>query len=138
MIKKIRNIVLLTILLGGFIWTFYYLYEKSQKPPEQFETVSPFDKKEDKPIGGRSMWTNSIELRNRVGKDFGWVVFYDFGNVYKRSWPEFGHRILHSTGLGARYHTPIGPLRLDLAVPLNRREGIDSMFEVYFSIGQSF
>lgn len=103
-----------------------------------YETVSPFDPEEDKPIGGRSLWTNSIELRNRVGEDFGWVVFYDFGNVYKGSWPEFGNRILQSTGLGVRYHTPIGPLRLDLAVPLNRRKDIDSMFEVYFSIGQSF
>jgi HlyD family secretion protein len=43
MLKKIRNIILLTLLVGGFIWTFYFLYQKSQKPPEVFKTVSPFD-----------------------------------------------------------------------------------------------
>ncbi len=62
MIKKIRNIVLLTILLGGFIWTFYYLYEKSQKPPEQFETLSPFDTS----VIKKTVATGSVTPRKEV------------------------------------------------------------------------
>jgi HlyD family secretion protein len=43
MFKKIRNIILVTVFLGLIGWTFFFLYEKSQKPPEVFETVKPFD-----------------------------------------------------------------------------------------------
>lgn len=43
MIKKIRNILLIVIFGGLFIWTFYFLYAKSQAPPEVFETMTPFD-----------------------------------------------------------------------------------------------
>ncbi len=40
-------------------------------------------------------------------------------------------------GLGLRYKTPIGSIRLDLARPLNKREE-DSEFQVYISIGHTF
>ena len=43
-----------------------------------------------------------------------------------------------AVGLGLRYFTPIGPFRLDVAVPLNRREGLDDAFQVYISLGQAF
>jgi HlyD family secretion protein len=43
MLKKIRNIVLLVILVGGLFWTFYFLFQKSNKPPEVFQTSQPFD-----------------------------------------------------------------------------------------------
>src|SRR3954464_2892492 len=43
MIKRIRNIVLIALLAGLFIWTFYFLYAKSQQVPEVFKTASPFD-----------------------------------------------------------------------------------------------
>lgn len=43
MLKKIRNIILLILLVGVFIWTFYFLFQKSQKAPEEFKAVSPFD-----------------------------------------------------------------------------------------------
>lgn len=91
-----------------------------------------------KPIGGRSLLVYSMELRSRIGKDFGLVFFYDVGNVYRRAIPDFKEGIRQSTGLGIRYYTPIGPIRLDLAFPLNRRKHIDNMLEAYFSIGQSF
>lgn len=91
-----------------------------------------------KPIGGRSMMIASLETRFRIGESFGWTLFYDVGNVYYSSYPEINHRQLQSVGLGLRYHTPVGPLRCDIAVPLNRRPGVDSPFQVYFSIGQAF
>lgn len=43
MFKKIRNIILIVLLVGGFVWTFYFLFQKSQKPPVEYKTVNPFD-----------------------------------------------------------------------------------------------
>jgi translocation and assembly module TamA len=42
------------------------------------------------------------------------------------------------TGVGLRYYTPIGPIRLDVAFPLNPRQSIDDSFQLYVSIGQAF
>jgi translocation and assembly module TamA len=70
--------------------------------------------------------------------DFGYVLFYDVGNVYKRNVPELRLHQYHSVGCGLRYTTPIGPLRFDVAVPINKRPQIDPNFQIYFSIGQAF
>lgn len=100
-------------------------------------TVSPLNH-HNKPLGGRSMFIYSMETRHRIGKDFGLVLFYDMGNVYAEPYPNLKKDgIRQSVGLGIRYYTPIGPLRLDIAFPLNKRH-IDNSLEAYFSIGQSF
>lgn len=104
----------------------------------RFLTVSPIDKRDHKPIGGRSVMAYSLELRVRATENFGWVTFYDFGNVYSNVLPQFNKKILQSVGVGLRYLTAVGPLRLDFAVPLQRRRHIDHRFEVYLSIGQAF
>lgn len=107
----------------------------------RFLTVSPIeweDHHKYRPVGGRSMFIYSLEMRSRLTKDFGLVGFWDIGNVYFDAVPDFKRRLLQSAGLGIRYYTPVGPLRLDIAVPLNRRRHIDNSLEVYFSIGQSF
>lgn len=62
MIKKIRNIILLVLLVGGFVWTFYFLYEKSQTPAEAFKTVSPFDTA----IIKKTVATGSVTPRKEV------------------------------------------------------------------------
>lgn len=103
----------------------------------RYLTVSPLGH-DHKPIGGRSMMIYSIEARMRVWENFGFVAFYDFGNVYPDTFPELNYKVLQSTGLGIRYHTPVGPLRIDLAFPLNRRPHLDNAFQLYFSIGQAF
>lgn len=103
----------------------------------EFMTVSPIGDHH-KPLGGRSLFAYSLELRNRVGKNWGWVAFYEFGNVYEYPYPDFTKPFLQSVGAGIRYYTPVGPLRLDVAVPLNRRPHIDAPFQIYFSIGQTF
>jgi translocation and assembly module TamA len=114
----------------------FYAGSESTLRGYRYLTVSPIGR-HDKPLGGRSMFIYSMELRNRVGKDFGLVFFYDVGNVYEDSIPDFKDGIRQSVGLGIRYYTPIGPIRLDIAFPLNKRH-IDHSFEAYFSIGQSF
>ncbi|MGH8576870.1 MAG: BamA/TamA family outer membrane protein, partial [Gammaproteobacteria bacterium] len=42
------------------------------------------------------------------------------------------------TGIGLRYSTPIGPLRLDVGVPLARRSGVEDIVQIHVSIGQAF
>ncbi|WP_166156446.1 autotransporter assembly complex family protein [Neochlamydia sp. AcF84] len=101
-----------------------------------FMTVSPLHDNE--PIGGRSMMIYSLEGRWRATETWGGVIFYDFGNVFKNYLPQFNKQILQSAGIGLRYNTPVGPLRIDLAVPLHRRYHIDEKFQVYLSIGQAF
>lgn len=103
----------------------------------RYLTVSPLDDKH-KPIGGRSIMVCSFEARMRLSETLGFVGFYEIGNVYKGSIPHFNHKQLQSLGAGVRYHTPIGPIRLDIAFPLDKRKKVDSAVQAYLSIGQSF
>ena len=64
------------------------------------------------------------------------VPFVDFGNVGTSSTPDFTD-LRMGAGVGIRYVTPFGPLRLDVGVPINRRKGEDS-WAIYAGIGQAF
>ncbi len=101
-----------------------------------YQTVGPLV--DDDPIGGRSLFEVNTELRVRVTRNIGIVGFIDGGSAFESVAPDFSEDILWGAGLGFRYYTPIGPLRLDVAVPLQRREAIDDLFQVYVSIGQAF
>lgn len=91
------------------------------------------------PLGGLSMLTGSLELRFKVTESIGLVPFVDAGTAFLDTVPDFGQQeMLYGAGLGLRYYTTIGPIRLDVAVPLNKREGVDSDYQIYVSIGQSF
>lgn len=91
------------------------------------------------PLGGLSMLTGSLELRFKVTESIGLVPFVDGGTAFLNRVPDFSQqKMLYGAGLGLRYYTTIGPIRLDVAVPLNKREGIDSDYQIYVSIGQSF
>lgn len=103
----------------------------------KYLTVSPLGE-DHKPLGGRSMMIFSLELRKRSANSIGWVCFYDFGNVIKSTMPSLHQKLLQSVGVGIRYATPVGPLRLDFAVPLNPRRHVDNRFQIYLSIGQAF
>ncbi|MGE5894864.1 MAG: outer membrane protein assembly factor BamA [bacterium] len=89
------------------------------------------------PTGGNAMLMNNIELRTDVGWGFGLVMFLDAGNVWiKTSDINLGD-YQYTTGLGLRYMTPVGPLRVDYGYKLDREEG-ESSGEIHFSIGQAF
>ena len=79
----------------------------------------------------------SAELRFRVTDTIGIVPFIDAGAAYEDAIPDFSEDISVGVGLGLRYLTPLGPLRFDVAVPLNRDHGGDS-FAFYVGLGQSF
>ena len=92
------------------------------------------------PLGGLSMLTGSLELRFKVTEAIGIVPFVDAGTAYLDTVPDFSEQdMLYGAGLGLRYYTAIGPVRLDVAVPLKKRPGgVDSDYQIYVSIGQSF
>ena len=87
-------------------------------------------------VGGRYLLEGSLEARVRINDSFGAVGFVDGGFVANDTFPTIDDLRI-GAGLGVRYYTPFGPLRLDLAVPLNKREG-DPDFGLYVGIGQSF
>nr|WP_210278691.1 autotransporter assembly complex family protein [Microvirga flocculans] len=89
------------------------------------------------PIGGRSLLEASVEARIKLTDTIGVVPFLDAGTAFESSYPDFDERIRVSAGLGLRYYTGIGPIRLDVAVPLNPERG-DPSFAVYVGIGQAF
>lgn len=87
-------------------------------------------------IGGRSFFEASVEARLRVTDTIGIVPFFDMGSAFASEWPDFDS-IKYSAGIGLRYYTAIGPLRIDLAFPLNPGPE-DGDFGVYVSLGQAF
>jgi translocation and assembly module TamA len=72
-----------------------------------------------------------------VTETIGVVPFIDGGMVTDEAYPSFDERLLWAGGLGLRYYTDIGPLRLDVAFPINGREE-DDFFQFYVSFGQAF
>jgi len=85
----------------------------------KFRSISPEDASGDL-TGGRSEVTGSIELRYRFLGDFGIVPFFDAGTVSRSATPKFDEPIRYAVGIGLRYYTSFGPIRADVAVPLNR------------------
>jgi translocation and assembly module TamA len=88
------------------------------------------------PEGGTTIQVLDLELRQRVGTNFGFVVFADGGGVSQSAKPFSGIFRL-GVGTGVRYYTSIGPIRFDLALPINRRPN-DDRFEIYIGLGQAF
>lgn len=99
-----------------------------------FQAIGPRDLNDD-PIGGRSLAEFALEARIRVG-DFGIVPFLDGGNISRRSIPGLGS-MRFGAGIGARYHTNFGPIRIDVGTPINPQRG-DPRIAVYVSLGQAF
>jgi translocation and assembly module TamA len=101
-----------------------------------YQSVGPLDAN-NKPTGGRSLVEMSVEARIRITDSIGIVPFVDGGSASEDAWPSTDS-LQWAAGIGLRYYTPIGPLRLDVATPLNRRPGIDDSFAFYISLGQAF
>ncbi|UHQ55196.1 MULTISPECIES: autotransporter assembly complex protein TamA [Microbulbifer] len=89
------------------------------------------------PIGGRALSEISLEGRLRFTEKWGGVIFVDGGNAYLDPEPRFDS-LLWGAGIGVRYFTSFAPVRFDIAVPLDKREGLDDDFQVYVSLGQAF
>jgi len=103
----------------------------------EFQSVGPLAA-DGTPIGGDTLLETSIEIRTRFGESFGAVGFLDGGNVFRDGWPDDDEDIRWGIGAGIRYYTGIGPIRADIAFPLNRRDEIDESYQFYISLGQAF
>lgn len=100
-----------------------------------YQSIGPRDPDND-PIGGRSLTEFALEARVRAFGNFGIVPFLDAGNIYTAPLPRFtGFR--YGAGVGVRYYSNFGPIRLDVGTPINPQRG-DSRIAVYVSLGQAF
>ena len=104
--------------------------------PYAYQTAGPLASNND-PIGGKSSLVLNFEARVKVTQAVGVVPFLDAGSDYENSLPQFRNPLFYGVGLGLRYYTAFGPLRLDLATPLYRRSS-DSPIQVYVSLGEAF
>lgn len=91
------------------------------------------------PTGGRGLAEFALEARVRLkafGGNFGVVPFIDGGTLTSDVTPDVGKWQLGS-GLGVRYYSSFGPIRVDVGTPLNPRKG-DARVAVVVSLGQAF
>jgi len=101
----------------------------------RFQSVGP-QFPDRKPVGGTSIDVATVEFRQRFGESYGAVAFVDAGQVGSDGKP-FSGKVRVGAGVGARYYTAIGPIRVDIAVPLSRQKKGD-ILEAYIGIGQAF
>ncbi|MBI1181297.1 MAG: BamA/TamA family outer membrane protein [Alphaproteobacteria bacterium] len=101
-----------------------------------YQRIGPLDANGD-PIGGRSLFEVGAEMRIKLTDTWGVVPFIEGGSVFDSSYPDFSRTLRWGAGIGVRYYTGFGPLRVDVAFPINGRPQ-DSTFQIYVSIGQAF
>ncbi len=103
-----------------------------------YQRVGPRDFEGD-PVGGKTLTEFGVEARFRLsafGGNFGLVPFLDGGALTNRVTPEF-NGWQFGAGIGLRYYSSFGPIRIDVGTPLNPREG-DGPVAVAVSLGQAF
>ncbi|WP_230772784.1 autotransporter assembly complex protein TamA [Sphingomonas sp. Leaf4] len=100
-----------------------------------FQSIGPRDPNND-PIGGRSLAEFSIEARVRAFGNFGVVPFLDAGNIDTSPLPGLSD-LRYGAGIGVRYYSNFGPIRVDVGTPINPQRG-DPRIAVYVSLGQAF
>ena len=84
-----------------------------------------------------SLIEGSFELRFPLFGEFGAVLFVDFGNVFRSPFTYRLGDLRYAVGPGLRYNTPVGPVRLDVGIIVDRRADED-FGRIEFSIGQAF
>ena len=88
------------------------------------------------PLGGEALLVLNQELRLSLPLDLTGVAFFDAGNVWEER-QDLSLDLQPAIGLGLRWASPVGLLRLDVAKPLDRRPS-DSNLELYFGFGHIF
>ena len=100
-----------------------------------YQDIGPRDPNND-PVGGRSLAEFALEGRVRLFGNFGIVPFLDGGNISTSYLPRFTD-FRFGTGIGVRYYSSFGPIRIDVGTPINPQRG-DPRVAVYVSLGQAF
>jgi translocation and assembly module TamA len=89
------------------------------------------------PTGGNALVELGAELRFRFSESLGGVLFAEGGNVFEDSKPDPTRELRWAAGAGLRFFTAVGPVRLDVGVPIDPRDSDDD-FQFYISVGQAF
>ncbi|MFA5354744.1 MAG: outer membrane protein assembly factor BamA [Thermodesulfovibrionales bacterium] len=142
-----KRIVLATSVRGGFAKGFrstnelpiaerFFLGGRTTVRGYEQDTLGP-RAADGTPIGGNTFLMGNLELRFDLGKGIGLVTFLDAGNVWKDTRIPDVADLRYTTGLGLRYKTPVGPVRVDYGYKLNKEKG-ESVGELHFSLGQAF
>ncbi|MBK5965195.1 hypothetical protein CCR95_14130 [Thiocystis minor] len=100
-----------------------------------FQSIGP-ETLSGQPAGGDGLLETALELRQRFGANWGLAGFLDAGAISANGLPG-AETLAVGFGLGLRYYTPIGPVRVDVATPLTQRDGI-APAQLYIGIGQAF
>ena len=90
------------------------------------------------PLGGEAVFLSNLEFRFPIYQDFRGVTFFDAGNVFYKVRDTSLGQIKYGAGFGLRYQTPIGPIGLELAWPLNPINPTTDKMQIIFNIGQAF
>lgn len=101
----------------------------------EYQSLSPLGPT-GQPFGGTSLVETSVEVRWRRSERLGFAAFVDSAAATRDPMPDLG-RMRAAIGLGVRYYTGFGPIRLDVATPIDRQDGEDPV-GIYISIGQAF
>ena len=102
----------------------------------EYQGIGPRLPGSDRPLGGVSLVETSVELRRELFGNWGAAVFIDGGSVGTEAIPDFSI-VRFAAGAGVRYKLPFGPIRADIAIPLDRSND-QAAFQVYVSLGQAF
>lgn len=102
-----------------------------------YQAVGPYFPGTTYPIGATAISAGSVEYRQRFGQNFGAAFFVDGGQVGSK-FSLNPTNLFVGIGGGVRYYTPIGPIRLDVAVPLKRYDSDPSPFQIYIGLGQAY
>jgi translocation and assembly module TamA len=82
-----------------------------------YDALSAVDPETDESVGGRYLAVGSLELERRIKGDWSGAVFTDFGNAFD---PDYENKVAVGAGLGVRWRSPIGQIRVDVAYAINR------------------
>ena len=145
--KLSRRITLALSLRGGVAYGFgktnelpiverFFLGGRSTVRGYEQDTLGPKGS-DGNPTGGNAFIMGNVEFRTSIGRGFGLVPFLDMGNVWINTKNIDPTDLKYTAGIGLRYDTPVGPLRVDYGIKLNK-EPHESRGAFHFSIGHAF